>query len=64
MMFTKEDFFRTLLDIDKQLKEKRKGPSPESVLYLNEKQYKDFQKRGWIDENGNFILKINGKDTE
>ena len=63
-MFTKEDFFRTLLDIDFQIKSKRKGPPPESVLYLNEQLYKEFQKRGWLDKNGNIIFNINGKDTE
>lgn len=59
MMFTKEDFFKTLLDVETQLKEKKKGPPPESIFYLNEQQYKEFQKRGWIDKNGNIILSYN-----
>lgn len=54
----KEDFFKKLLEIDILLKEKKKGPAPESVLVLNEQQYKDFQEKGWIDKNGNINLKI------
>lgn len=58
MMFTKEEFFKKLLEVDILLKKKKKGPAPESVLVLNEQQYKDFQEKGWIDKNGNINLKI------